>query len=946
MAGQHNTTSVTYGHPSYATSQDYGVSGVWWIRLEQRSLEEDGVSDKTTLAEAADLVDAVYELEPCADPGATGGGGQASEDPPISQEEFTSLAKSQLDIPTCEDLENGYREYVYVYRSQTRFPYELELSYGEIEKTETVTELFEEFIVFDNQYQVSLSKPIISPDGEAYENEDNIANLSGVTIEYLTEFFATDGELENPGLTLRGSTLNFDEPVTGSLKITYPTQYDIVTILMEEPQDVSLRAFYHGLVTDLIVEPKILDELDLDDCLEGFTRTKWKFLGDSKCWQQVYREYRCQCSGDVDHIDDDWVPVTCRDGDSNGTFYHDDDREYEYITCEGEEDQLNDPAFYEETCCTTVDPNRLPTCQEYKRVFIGGEEIVNGKDYWRAIYGPDTAFIALGPKYQFNCGDHTIRWEVNERSCCDWPSEIMGGGGGGLARNAETTVCVTDGTGLPPYSWGVDGGGNGLSISRKAQNNCVLVKTNDCFCTPGVVYAQDACDWYNISLFWPSDGSWGAVSVQQLGSAYKWHHDGDPFDNGKFYVHGFNADFTLHSIQSFGQASVTPVGTDGAPPTEQEIKDQICITSYEDYDGSSPAALPDNLDGYKACETGEQVWYKENPLTPGTYRAYYTRTGTRSTSEFTKSAVCEEELEYDDANSAVNVPDNDQVNVFWLYGIPPFELFVSGQEVYLDPARTVTSLQYVNVRGATIYSGDTCGGIEIYITDSCGNSVTGQLRAEDGSWHQDYTSSWGIYGSAYNNVPPREGGCPITFFHDRCGGYGSVYDYPKEHIAGKWKIRYRMEWDYSTGPGIYCLDNGATCYCCTGTCANNYTVGEWVAIRQAQCENLRALAANSCGCASVNHSSTPEKCMSGCSCVDYGYYLQPGQCDAWMMWDDWYPYECSYGQAAQYAPFMSSEPGFYSHSRLENAPCDGSCSSWLTWSYTMCNFVTIYEWKC
>jgi len=113
-------TSVTYSSDaSEFPSEEY------WLRIEQ-----DKEEDLITVGEVAEVLDALYDLNPCyGEP--TNSEAEPSEPP--TEEKLVEVAKVQLDLEECRRLKSGmYTALVNIYRSHPNEPYVLYVDVGAI----------------------------------------------------------------------------------------------------------------------------------------------------------------------------------------------------------------------------------------------------------------------------------------------------------------------------------------------------------------------------------------------------------------------------------------------------------------------------------------------------------------------------------------------------------------------------------------------------------------------------------------------------------------------------------------------------------------------------------------------------------------------------------------------------------------------------------------------
>lgn len=367
-----------------------------WIRIEQ----QDTGDESLTVAEAAALIDGLYGIEPC-DDGMGGGGEEADpENEPDSDAVDAALAGLLDRAGMCKQPEY-WEAVVHVYRSHQTPDYELRSETADVESAvyETV---------------------------RASHRQDVEAN--GAVIELAMPYAGgLTGIPAGVGWGVRGSTVNLDRPLNARLVLRYDTTYDRVTLRVPTGSPSPLReggrpeipaasvvAFWAELAASCDLNPPDQDDdTDADDiaaiCAKGGDGSSVD-VKPKDCWQRVTHYDRCNCSRKRVNERTETVPAACDEPRNVEVFGG-------YVHCEGEEDELSDPEYYQRRCCHAP-PAGLPRCRRSYAVYNGGREIESGPDHWRDVYGPDVAMVAVLPK-DGRCGDLVTEWNVPSRNCCD-----------------------------------------------------------------------------------------------------------------------------------------------------------------------------------------------------------------------------------------------------------------------------------------------------------------------------------------------------------------------------------------------------------------------------------------------------------------------------------------------------------------------------------------------
>ena len=352
-----------------------------WLRMEQVEIPDEGV----TMAQAAELVDALYGINACED-GLGNGGKAADEDALPDEETYLDMARDKLSLDMCDETASASASWeaeVDVFRSHQDDGYSLEgerVTVGEAAIVEkTVTETLEV-----NGASCDLSWP--------YAGDIAVSGAGAAVAD------------------VRGSTVNFAAPVRGRVRVAYRAVWERVKLTVlkgaaaggtlaglafvsggaggtrtssREEDAASVVAFWRDLAAECSLTRPPADDQDVDRAeLERLCgrRTDWHVTGE--CWETVERYDICNCSGaEAPNPRSADADAPCPEGVRPGSWLGR-RRELEgHVDCEGEgEEGLNTREFYEAHCCEGRFRENLPRCRETREAYRGGAEIENGPE--------------------------------------------------------------------------------------------------------------------------------------------------------------------------------------------------------------------------------------------------------------------------------------------------------------------------------------------------------------------------------------------------------------------------------------------------------------------------------------------------------------------------------------------------------------------------------------
>ena len=459
-------TSVTYSSTaSEIPAEEY------WLRIEQ-DIEEDLV----TAGEVAEVIDKLYDLNPC-----YGDKEQTDAVPEESptEEKLLEVAKAELDLEECKRLKSGtYTALVNIYRSHPDEPYTLHLDVGKVKSTVTLTKEKIIIISIEGLSSLKLDFPV----------------KSGLVASWVGSVFDTSGSIIPPVIKeIYGNTLFWDKPVTGVLRAEFVTVYDVVEIEVPgiskyigsefgEPQDANILAFYHyqfyeGSVTapteDIAADKEMLA----------------KICG----WSDGNAEEEEDPEPETEPIEP--VVYGC----------------IEYGSGPFGPMPIAEPSFYAEKCCVAGNPN---PCRTWKSPNPGGyvlpQEVID--KLTREWPGP-IEFIALGPITPEGCGAIYKEQIVRAKNCCDeaepieWDFETSVEV---MADNTSGLVFVTGG--VPPYHWSVRGQGFALNEQGNLRDGFTdtpfaRIFATDWACGYAAIEVTDGCSVANGGVR-STNGQW------------------------------------------------------------------------------------------------------------------------------------------------------------------------------------------------------------------------------------------------------------------------------------------------------------------------------------------------------------------------------------------------------------------------------------------------------
>lgn len=444
----------------------------WWLRIDQE--KED---DRATTAEVAELVDTLYDLNPCVETEETGAPATEKAEPTptdllaASKKAYAKAGQRTADLAACKQgMEGNYTAQLKIVRSHQSEGYRLVFGVAagkvKIESTIVTNEEIDTVIDIAGASEYTLEFPVAAAFHASWQG-----SVSG-----------DKGSISPPPVIKRlGNTLFWDGgSVTGSIRVVYQTIYDLVTVSVPgkpkfagatvgDPQDATVLAFFHRLIFSGQVSPP-----PTDDSADQAT------LGELCDWSDS------ETPPDDDPEPPEPPPV---DGPKIG--------------CLTPDQRLANPAYYEQKCCTPP-PFGLPDCAVSAASKPGKgldpavmAQIIAGHD------GP-VEFIAVGPGPQ-GCGRIFTRQRVQPKSCCDEvvPMSPRSDNPTSISPGGAVILHVLDGRENVEWLWMASGGllfaNNQSSIITLSRDVYVYAPVEG-FCASAVVLVDDGCTVLNLPL--------------------------------------------------------------------------------------------------------------------------------------------------------------------------------------------------------------------------------------------------------------------------------------------------------------------------------------------------------------------------------------------------------------------------------------------------------------
>lgn len=531
------------------------IEDPYWLHME---VKEDDISDGMTVAEAAKMIDAAYNVDPCG---------------PSEQEDTWKQTQSQtnMDIWNASDFQdmdegilsafnrfsnhlsaegyldlcnassvNEFIEYdvtIKVFRSHREELYKLQISNGLVRSKIHIEDRVSHTVDIDGQKSYTFDNPILRRPVIKWQGFDG------------------------PEIHIIGNTVYWDGIVKGTLYAEFDTEWDEVSIhVTADPEDSSMitgtdfTVSGTGWYTGSEIGEEIDDYQDIECSVLGFYHYQYEELvltnpeeesssvdkdnicfstttilegstgdGESEtdtdedlpmCRQHVNEYTICQCDGKESHSSY-YKEVPCTYGANPGSTLSGSQELKTYKDC-GYRDEANDPEVYLEKCCEEwpFEDKSMPLCKKSVSRFIGENE----KNFKESDYPEGTLFVPVAP-VDGQCGEHTVEQVMHQRQCCDGVPPIVWdyeNSAEVIADDSSGIVVVTGGK--SPYLWSVRGQGFYLDPACTKRDlvtsePSVVLYTKDS-CGTAAVYVTDTCS--SVSEYVRSNvGQW--VQIGQTG---------------------------------------------------------------------------------------------------------------------------------------------------------------------------------------------------------------------------------------------------------------------------------------------------------------------------------------------------------------------------------------------------------------------------------------------
>lgn len=470
-----------------------GDSESRWVRIEQ--VEPEG--EMATMADAARFIDSLFDVDPC-QKGEMGVGGQAvptdeQGEPQDIPEEDTFVARAQqaLDLSFCNPGDTWAAE-VDVLRSHQSPGYVLKSDSCRIGPATVVQKTVSESFELDGASSIDLRLPYLWG-----------LQISGSPV----------------AAEVRGSTVNFAAPVSGSLLVQYQTVFDRVRIDVPRKADsagngqaeaeaASVLVFWSDFAAACDLQPPPADDsLDTAEIARLCRKPEvgYGLGGEKKCFETVEHYSLCNCSRRRVNPRREVVAAACPDGVPPGTHYLGTRNVLDgYVWCEGEEDEVSDPEYYKEKCCTPP-PGPLPRCRKTFSSWRGGAGIEGGAAAWTKIYGSGVRLIPISPPDGI-CGEQVVEWNVDSKNCCEEIEPLKPHPNNPTTISPGSAVWLQVEDGKPvPLKWTASGGllfRNGQSVLHEGGRREQVFAPVD-ICPNSTITVDDTCYPLQMQLHAP-----------------------------------------------------------------------------------------------------------------------------------------------------------------------------------------------------------------------------------------------------------------------------------------------------------------------------------------------------------------------------------------------------------------------------------------------------------
>jgi len=450
---------------------DSAVNPSYWLRIEQE--RED---DLATTGDVAEVADALYDIDPCIvieDENSAEPEEETAAGP--DEEKLLSAAREVFGdgLLACRRALSGdYTATARLYRSHPAEGYRLVLSAGEVVQTVVASEQLSLNIDIKGDTSVELEYPVDGPFA---------AGWLGLVI-------GASGIVEAPEIKRSGNTLYWTESVTGTIRVEFATQYDLITFEIPGipnspgselgmPQDVKLLAFYHMMVFQGDIQAPAGDDT-------------------------ITADYLLRLCG---YMEDGGVGTTDDDDDDDDEGPLPEPPPPPEYGCQRWDDKLASQETYKAICCHYDPTPPPPSCLEWTEPNPGGKSLPQEViDKYLAI-NPNTSFHPVAPSGAEGCGTVYYHLRVDRKACCDDipPLEAHPDNPTSISAGGSVLLKTSGGDGSKVGSWVWTASAalrfvNGSNVIRGGAEQWVFAASGAC--ANNMVRLADGCSVLTMPL--------------------------------------------------------------------------------------------------------------------------------------------------------------------------------------------------------------------------------------------------------------------------------------------------------------------------------------------------------------------------------------------------------------------------------------------------------------
>lgn len=451
--------------------------GSYWLIMQPVE-----VTDTASLADVATVFDVLYEINTCEEQDDQADDTEDENEPlEITAKDLDDTIKSVFKSSFClQGVGFEYNAQLRIWRSHDE-PYRLRLSNGNVIRTVRQRDAVSTVLTLNGATSATLPSPV----------------ASGLAIKPSGILFADGEQVRSVDATVNGLSVEFGAVMHGALLVSYTTEYDLVSVLVHgldtHSTGCQVIAFYHGMAIEAEISPPEGMDVDWNERARYCNRNAGDLVGsdnedDITCWEDVTKQYRCRCTGEIAYEIKEKVVCPCPDGLTKCTLGLGSDAVWDvseqryrcsarlgsrteladYIECSEyyynhqidiqvtnpENSILSKSEYYIEKCCHEPE-NALPVCAELYEKNRGGQTLSDKeKRAYRLRSDYPVEFVGISP-VDGDCGTIKTVLNVAQRNCC--------GDVAAITWDAENSAEV-----ISDYSYGivvVTGGRLPLNVS-------------------------------------------------------------------------------------------------------------------------------------------------------------------------------------------------------------------------------------------------------------------------------------------------------------------------------------------------------------------------------------------------------------------------------------------------------------------------------------------------